>query len=245
MKTPSRREMLAAAGLAAATGLASFCYGRQSGEAAACQSPVPWQYVPLAPAEVAAEAYRLMPEGGCMYGVFRAVLIAWAKKAGQSLDTFPFHMFRYGEGGIAGWGSICGTLNAGAALIGLFENDKARREKLISELFAWYEQAELPTYRPAAAAPAISKSVSNSVLCHVSVAHWCTASGAPLMSPAMKERCRRLTAEVATKTVELLNRKASAPGGAAVAIQAAPTKPPKSIGKMDCTACHRDSKEPP
>lgn len=244
MKTSSRREVLAALGLAAGTGLAIFHGGRRGTDGlAAGPSPDPWQYVPLAPAEVAAEAYRLMPEGGCMYGVFRAVLIGWAKKAGQSLDMFPFHMFRYGEGGIAGWGTICGTLNAGAALIGLFENDRARREKLISELFAWYEQAELPVYRPAADSPPISKSVADSVLCHISVAHWCSASGAQLVSPAMKERCRRLTADVAAKTVELLNRRQSAAPTAAVASQATPAKPPKSIGKMDCRACHHKSKD--
>ena len=61
-----------------------------------------------------------------MYGIMKAALSTWSNETARPLDGFPFHMFRYGQGGIGGFGSICGALNAGAALIGLFESNEQR-----------------------------------------------------------------------------------------------------------------------
>lgn len=242
----SRRDILGTIGLAAGAGLAAVYAGEQKSEPAASnQAPPSWRYVPLVPAEVAAEAYRTVPDGGCMYGLFKAVLTAWSKQTGCPLDFFPFHMFRYGAGGIAGWGSICGALNGGAAIIGLFETDKTRSGKLIGELFSWYEQTELPSYEPSGESSSIAQSAAASVLCHISVAHWCTASGVAPLSAAMNERCRRLTADVAAKTVELLNRVQTDPPTQAAVSQASPGKPPQSLGKMNCATCHPTSKGQP
>ena len=241
--------MFAVIGMAASTGLAAGSGGMaQSQTPSATPTAISWQYKVLPPAVVAAEAYRIMSEGGCMYGVLTAVLKAWGKEAAQPLDGFPFHMFRYGEGGIGGWGSTCGALNGGAALIGLFENDKKRREQLIADLFTWYEQTGLPAYSPPegdAAKPA--KSVAGSVLCHVSVAHWCKKSGAAPLTKEMKQRCRCLTADVAAKTVELLNhnRDSGAPVAPAEAKPAPAKEPPKAFGKMQCAACHETEEKQP
>ena len=107
-----------------------------------------WRYIRLAPAVVAAEAYRQVPDGGCMYGLFAGIMTVMAAKQGEPCLSFPIHMMKYGEGGVGLWGSLCGTVNGGAAIIGLFEQDKQRRENLIAELFSWYETTELPTYQP-------------------------------------------------------------------------------------------------
>jgi hypothetical protein len=98
-------------------------------------------------------------------------------------------------------------LNGAAAVIGLFESDKPKRESLIADLFSWYEATELPNYEPSddKSAEPLVKSMANSVLCHVSQGKWCKAAGEEVGSPEVKERCRRLTAEVAAKTVALLN----------------------------------------
>ena len=48
-------------------------------------------------------------------------------------------------------------------------------------------------------------SVSDSPLCHASNAKWISRSGFGLASAERKERCARLTADVAAKAVELLN----------------------------------------
>ena len=234
-----RREVLSAVGAAIGASLVSGCGGD-----ARCDTPQApaWKYVPLSPPAVAAEAYRIMPEGGCMYGLFKAVLSAWSKETGQALDTFPFHMFRYGEGGIGGFGSICGTLNAGAALIGLFEHDKPRRTQLIAELFQWYEATALPDYQPSGDEKDKSaKSTAGSVLCHISVAHWCKVSGAAPLSKEMGRRCRCLTADVAAKTVELLNRNAADPARDADPKLETPQEPPVALGKMQCAACHDEA----
>ena len=105
-----------------------------------------WQYVRLDPAVVAAEAYRQVPDGGCMYGLFAGIMTLMAREQREPCLSFPVHMMKYGEGGVGLWGSLCGTVNGGAAVIGLFERDKQRRENLIAELFSWYETTELPTY---------------------------------------------------------------------------------------------------
>ena len=241
MKKTTRRDVLGAIGLAAGVSILPGCAGEARSQATAEDAIADWQYVPLDPAAAGAEAYRLTPEGGCMYGAFRAILAAWLAKNRRSPDAFPFHMMRYGEGGVGGWGAICGALNAGAAVIGLFEPDKKQRERLIGELFSWYERAELPIHQPAdAKSSRIAKSVAGSVLCHISVAHWCKASGATVLSNELKQRCCRLTADVASKTVELLNRrrdKTSEPAQPAVTPS---SEPPKTIGKMRCAACHKE-----
>jgi hypothetical protein len=249
MKKLTRRKMLGSIGLAAGTSLVVNGDGEVRSQASVPKdASAAWQYVPLAPAVVAAEAYRLKPENGCMYGLFTAILTTWSKQSGQSCDSFPFHMMRYGEGGIGGWGTVCGALNGAAAIIGLFEKDRQRRMQLIGELFSWYERAELPIYAPLSdGSPKIAKTASASVLCHISVGRWCKASGAEMLGPQMKERCRRLTADVAVKTVELLNHNLGKPL-APVAVNKdvkAPKEPPKALGKMDCNTCHEPEKKKP
>ncbi len=238
----TRREVLSAIGLAAGASALSGFAGEARPQTGTKDPAKDWQYVPLDAAAVAAEAYRLMPEGGCMYAVFRAVVTAWFNQVGRSADSFPFHMMRYGHGGVGGWGTVCGALNGGAAIVGLFEPDKAREDQLIEELFSWYERSELPVYRCADIEPAsIAKSVATSILCHVSAARWCKVSGAEPQSKERKQRCSCLTADVAAKTVELLNRHLASP------LPLEPTKaglklaaePPRAIGKMQCTTCHQ------
>ena len=57
-------------------------------------------------------------------------------------------MMRYGAGGVGGWGSLCGTLNGAAAVVGLVEPAKERRSQIMRELFSWYESTAPPTYAP-------------------------------------------------------------------------------------------------
>ena len=259
----SRRRLLGSVGLAAGASLLNGCDAALEGSPSqgkpvsaeraglsppALQAGNGWKYAKLDPVAVAAEAYRLMPQGGCMYGLFAAVMAAMAQAQGEPYRSFPVHMMRYGAGGVGLWGSLCGALNGGAAVIGLFEQTKERRENLIAQLFSWYEVAELPTYRPEkskTSAP-IPKSVAGSVLCHVSAGKWCKASGSEIGSPEMNERCRRLTAEVAAKTVELLNANLLEPckfAGLSPEVKSCLSCHVKELhdtmGRMQCTACHQ------
>jgi hypothetical protein len=157
-------------------------------------------------------------------------------------------MMKYGEGGVGIWGLLCGTLNGGAAIIGLFERDKQRRENLIAQLFSWYETTELPSYQPKTKQDSmeIPKTIANSVLCHASIGKWCLESGNEIGGQEMKEPCRRLTAEVAAKTVELLNANLNEPckfAGLSPDVKTCLSCHTKelhdTLGKMRCDSCHQ------
>jgi hypothetical protein len=207
-----------------------------------------WAYRRLDPMVVGQRVYSIYPEGGCMYALFGGILLGVSDKCGEALSSFPLHMMKYGAGGVGGWGTLCGALNGAAAAIGLFVADKQRREELIGELFSWYESESLPKYRPTTSDKhrAIVGTTAESVLCHVSVGKWCHASGSKVESIEKTERCRRLTADVCMRTVELLNRYVSAgkttAEGSLIGLDAPQSRPAPSpaevMGKMRCDTCH-------
>ncbi len=253
MTSISRRQVLGSIGLATGAGLwSSFGGSLHSAPQDEHKPARDWNYIHLDPEVIAAEAYRLFADGGCMYGLFGAVVTGLASKLGEPFRSFPLHMMRYGSGGVCGWGSLCGTLNGGAAVIGLLEPDKERQAQLVAELFSWYETTPLPAYQPNDL-PTVPKSVSGAVLCHVSVHRWCETSGCEVESAEMKERCRRLTADVAAKTVELLNRnlrKATDFVGLAPDVKSCVACHGKddradAFGTMRCNTCHQLSKDHP
>ncbi|MHC4118110.1 MAG: C-GCAxxG-C-C family (seleno)protein, partial [Planctomycetota bacterium] len=198
----------------------------------------------------AERAYHANRKAHCMYGAFAAVVLQLAEKHGEPYRSFPLGMLRYGAGGVSGSGSLCGALNGSAALIGLFVTDEDEMKALVNELFLWYEQSELPGYAPDKPAldAEIPKSVSESVLCHVSVTRWCRSSGHKAFSEQRKERCARLTAQTAARTVELLNAHFAGDFAAAhdlddevKACKSCHTKGSEksdSRGRMHCGSCH-------
>ena len=253
----NRRRILRTVGMTAGTGLLGGCGSRSSiVEKPEGSKPVEWPYAPLTPAEVAAEAYRQFPGNGCMFGLCTGVVGALVKLVGEPYRSFPLHMMRYGEGGCGNWGSLCGALNGGAAMIGLIEQNKQQREKLVAELFSWYENTALPMFQPKKDAEetiAVPPSTAGSILCHVSLDQWRKVSECDLFGKEKVERCRRLTADTAGKTVELLNRnvqKSAVFAELAPATQACNACHGKmelrdSKGKMGCCSCHQFTKEHP
>jgi len=208
-----------------------------------------WQYVRLDPAAVAAEAYRLVPEGGCMYALVSSIMLALTEHAAEPFGSFPVHMMRYGSGGVGHWGSVCGAANGAAAMVGLFEQDAERRDSLIRSLFSWYEASELPAYQPAGMkdTEAMPKTVAGSVLCHISVGRWCAASGNEAVGPERKERCRRLTADVTARVVELLNANQREPctfSGPCPEVKSCLSCHKEELkdtaGQMRCGVCHQE-----
>jgi len=185
-----------------------------------------------------------------MYGVFESVVSQLAKEHGEPYRSFPVDMMRYGFGGTADWGSLCGALNGSAALIGLFTKKDEDLKTLVDEIFLWYEQTELPVYIPEKPAydMKIPKSISVSVLCHASVTRWCKVSGHKTFSKPQKERCKRLTADTARKTVEVLNaqfvgrtsttRQFNKKTKQCRSCHTKGSKLQNSRGKMSCTSCH-------
>jgi hypothetical protein len=212
-----------------------------------------WAYVHLDPAMTAGSAYELYKSGSCMYAVFRSILAQLADRFGEPYASFPFHMMRYGQSGIAGFGTVCGAINGAAALIGLLVPEKIPQESLITGLFRWYEKANIPGYGPQS--PVLDftppPSVSDSVLCHASVTNWVKKSGYKADSDQRRERCRRLTSDVAFHTAVILNEYIAnsylTDGHDNENIKACMTchgnkgKLDNTLGKMECSSCHTES----
>ena len=166
----------------------------------------------------------------------RTIAEAIAEKRGEPYRSFPVDMMRYGGGGTGDSGSLCGALNGGAALIGLFARSEDETNKLIAGLFLWYEQTKLPAYVPPKSVlnMEMPTSVSNSILCHVSISRWCAASGHKAFDDKRNERCCRLTADVARKTIEILNANFIGKYRADAAL---------SEGDKACHSCHTKGSE--
>ena len=107
-----------------------------------------WTYHALDPALTAELAYEHYESSSCMFAAFKSIISQFADKFGEPYSSFPFHMMEYGHGGIGGFGTVCGALNAAAAVIGLFITDKTTRDSLITDIFRWHEQTALPGFKP-------------------------------------------------------------------------------------------------
>jgi hypothetical protein len=252
MREKTRRQVLGAISVAAGACVFSSCMdnGQPGAVNGGGKSQLQWNYIQLDPAATAQRAYTDFSRGHCMYAVFSSVVGQLADIHGEPYSSFPLDMMGYGAGGVGGWGSLCGALNGSAAVIGLFVKSKAHRTALTNEVLLWHEQASLPAYIPAKADLDIEipTSTADSVLCHVSVSKWCKVSGHKSFSKACDERCKRLSADVAAKTVQLLN----AWHLQALATLHRPTKQLQTCtschgrggtlentrGKMNCTTCH-------
>lgn len=212
-----------------------------------------WKYSLLDPVVTAELAYNYYPEGSCMYATVRSIVSQLAVLHGEPYASFPIHMFKYGHGGVGGYGSVCGALNGAAAVIGLVVTDKGIQDKMIADIFQWYEKEALPVYNPLN--PGLDfnppKVISNSVLCHASNTNWCKTAGFNVTSSERKERCRRLTGDVALKVATALNDVSSnvylsnvhsdESSATCLTCHGSEGKLNNTSVKMSCTSCHTES----
>lgn len=187
----------------------------------------PWTYVKLDPNAVAKRAHEGFYQGACCYATANALLTELRNKAGFPFTQIPTDMFKYGEGGVVGWASLCGTVNGASAVICLV-SPKEVYGKLVNELMGWYTQTAFPLYVPEGQDKLVT-SVSGSPLCHVSVTNWCKVSKAGAESKERAERCARLCADVAKHAAEMLNDQADGKF-------AGTFKLPESV--TGCMSCH-------
>jgi hypothetical protein len=169
---------------------------------------IPWPWKELKPAEVQERAYQsAWAKVACMYGTFEAILGTLSDKYGAPYNSFPIEATLYGSGGFGGLGSICGTINACGLLFGLFAKKQEDLFALCQEISLWYENAELPAYKPRKPRLDIpmATSLAKSHLCHISSTTWANASGHQLLTQQHFERCNRLVADVAAQAVTILN----------------------------------------
>ncbi len=206
MKTEiSRRRMLQIGGAAAGAVILSSADRIISAEA---PKPAQWAWKPVKPESIQERAYQsAWAKIGCMYGVVESIIGTLADKYGAPYNTFPVTATIYGSGGIGGVGSLCGTVNAGGLLFGIFVEKQEDLFALCNELSLWYEKTAMPVYKPVKPNQDIPivTSVSGSNLCHISCAKWSKASGHKLMTMPHFERCNRMVADVAMKVVSMLN----------------------------------------
>lgn len=210
----------------------------------------PWPYQKLDPEKVRKLGYEGYYEGGCMYGAATAIISTLQQEVGYPFTLIPVDMLRYGEGGTAGWGTLCGSLNGSSAAINLVCG-KGVYAPLVNELLGWYSEFPFPSKEHEAYSKFQNQvqNVSGSPLCHVSVTEWCKTAGKKVSDPERLDRCAKLTGDVAAKAVELLNAQADSKFVAAY-------KPSELFagcmschvgkdsmlnnvqGKMNCVQCH-------
>jgi hypothetical protein len=220
-----RRRLIQIAGAGALVTVAGMAGGEGPASVGQGMRVVPWTYAPLEPDATGDRAFASYLRGHCMYGSFEAIVGQVAERLGPPYRDFPFDLFVYGAGGVAGWATLCGALNGSAAAFQLLS---PRPDPLVDALFAWYEREALPDYVPKAAKFPNVKSVAGSPLCHQSLTRWCAAARRKTYSAERKERCGVLTAAVVRHAVTLLNAQA-----AGKPIDAALAKP-----TMECMGCH-------
>jgi hypothetical protein len=124
---------------------------------------------------------------------------------------------------------------------------------MITDIFRWYEKEPLPVFDPRnpnyGYMPA--KSISDSVLCHASNTNWCATAGFKVDSKERKERCRRITADVAKKAATSLNEIITntytsniyndETVNACLTCHSSEGKVNNVAVKMNCNSCHTES----
>jgi cytochrome c553 len=259
----TRKEFLADAakytvGAAAGVATLSAIFGHQS---QAGDKAVTW---PLPYAQLDVEKVRKAGHDaywsgkGCSYGAFHALMSEIRALVGEPYLSIPSEIMIYGHGGGVGWGGLCGALNGPAAFISMVCL-KARSDVLIHELFGWYTQTQFPSdisnqyavesaYADNRYTGALQQNASGSILCHVSVTEWCKATQIAVGDTKRKERCARLTGDVAAYAAKLLNDEFSsqftpvftAPQSVTVCgtCHGSTGIKPFTAVKMECVQCH-------
>jgi hypothetical protein len=218
-------------------------------------------------AAVKETAYHGYYNGGCCHGAFSGLLTELAK-VGQPFNLLPMDLGKFGGGGIAGYGSICGASLAGILIQNFVTSNAGARAAMMTELMRWSEREAFPKYDPATVDPAEVAAaadlqldwsagnlvnlgvVTGSHLCHASVSTWCAAKGVAANGKDKLARCARLTADVAGKVAEMMNAYLSTGAFTAIALDeaskacgtchgAGSTPKPVASG-MACASCHSD-----
>lgn len=221
-------------------------------------------------AAVKEAAYQAYFVGGCCHGAYSALLGHLAATVGKPFSLLPIDFGKFGGGGVAGYGSICGAALGGALVINMVVADPAApnpavRNPMIAELLRWYEGYAFPAYVPAvvnateAGQTTLDFSAGNLVslqvtprshLCHASVSGWCAANGVSASGKDKAARCARLTADVTGKVAELVNAYLSnvalvatgrdAASATCVACHPATSTSQPVASGMGCVSCHAD-----
>lgn len=229
-----------AAGIAALTmgGLGFLSEANAQTAANKSSATLPWPYKKFTPAEikeVGEIAHDNWFKGFCSYAALSGVVTVLRRKVGEPYTSFPMELTTFAHGGTAGWGGTCGTL-IGAGVVATLVAGPKIGEEINNEVISYYATTNLPIFVPSHPKAIIkSQNVSNTPICHISVGKWMKKEGVGFLSPQQMERCGRLAADMAMKTVELLNLWAD---GKFVAKTKAPVMVNEIPSQNNCPECH-------
>lgn len=260
----SRRKFLtgaiAAAGLAAAPAVS-----RGTEAHAAASKDIPWAYTVQDPVKLGKRAYEVYYASGCAEATWWPIVEALGKDESNPDRALwagmPKKLFLYGGGGIAGWGTICGTLNGSSALI----RAVGAPNSVVDAVMMYYADTPMPTnaidnlaragWVPTAPAPKPRENVPSCIggtqLCHASISAWTTMTGYKDGGPEQRDRCAKACYDLTHKTVSLLNAWKTSGALPNVALDASVNQcaakchsadgvaPQKA--KMACDSCHDET----
>ncbi len=233
----TRREAIINAGKIAA-GAAVVSVGAQSliTPARATTASFPWGYKKLDLQEVGDIAYHAWYGKYCCQAVAEGLLVPLQKSIGEPYASLPMAAFKWGHGGAVGWGTLCGTMTGAGIATGFIAGHEG--EAILNDVIAWYSNTELPIYKPRHPKGSFKNTnTAESPLCHISVGKWMKKEGVKFFSPERKERCARISADVAMKTAELLNAWAD---GKYKKSQGSNVKEHGITTQENCMECHGD-----
>ncbi len=249
----SRRGLIKTIGIGGLAMAASGGLGLLSNVEGAGKRPskLPWPYKKLSDAEIkrAGEiAYDSWFRGFCAYATLSGIVKTLSEKVGGPYKTFPMEAIMFAHGGTAGWGGTCGTL-IGAGIGASLASGHKDAEDITNEVNYYYADTALPTFVPAKAIAykdLKATSTANSILCHISVGKWMKAEGIAedkgpegvgFLSPQQMDRCARMAANMAMKTLEFLNQWKD---GKFEAKHQAPSLANHITSQNNCSDCHGD-----
>jgi len=242
-ETCTRRGFLRSTGIAAAaagvtlaaSGLPKFA------TPAAAKSYDKWPFKTLNTDEVAGTAYRNYMDLFCAATVLKGIFDPLAASVGGPYRTFPVDSMKWAHGGVAGWGTVCGTLIGASTAVGFITGDTDTTEAMSNDLMFYYAGTVLPVFKPAKGAWAEVRNTTQAgtPMCHISVGRWMQEEGVAFLSNERAERCARVAASIAAKTAEMLNAWEAA-GGRYTPVN----KPLANVmtngitSQNNCTDCH-------
>lgn len=188
---------------------ADVAWDQASRTASVTSKEMAFPYKKLDPEKVRKYGYEGYYIAGCMYGAAYALIKALREEVGYPWTNMPFDAFRYGGGG-AGKASLCGAMNGSLFVMTMIlgkDISKADNSS-IGKLNAWYIGTELPFNDKHTAWSKIKVSepyTAATTDCRDSRDAWGTKFSHKAGTDEQKERCGKLTGDVAAKAVELLN----------------------------------------
>lgn len=167
-----------------------------------------WKYIKLDPQKAGQQAYDCYKDGGCLYAAFKGALLTFAKEdpsSAAAVNAIPYAAFRCGKGGFGRLKELCGAVGGSLMFMSCFVEDFKVLTALAEKLGKFASETELPTFIPEKDEhPNFLKVKAGGLTCRSMGSAWMKAA-TPEQKKIVLERCKRHTASILAKAVELLN----------------------------------------